>query len=79
MSDQTETHPLDQLEQDELSEYAKVLLNGALKRLDSKDLNGAAWRIADALGVLSFMLPSGSPGVDKYTAMGFKLDKMVKE
>lgn len=74
--DSAPQHPLGEFEREELTTYAAALLKGALSRLDAGNAEGAAWRVADALGALSFITNPDTGGVDKFTGLGFKLAKV---
>ena len=69
-------HPLGNFEKEEIISYANALLTGANSRLMTGNIAGACWRIADALGALSFIAEAGTSGTDSYTGLGFKLQKI---
>jgi len=69
-------HPLGNFEKEEIVSYANALLTGANSRLLTGNIAGACWRIADALGALSFIAESGTSGTDSYTGLGFRLQKI---
>lgn len=69
-------HPLGSFEKEEIVSYANALLAGANSRLQTGNVAGAAWRIADALGALSFIVEADTAGIDRFTGLGFKLLKV---
>jgi hypothetical protein len=69
-------HPLGDFEKEELISYANALLTGANTRLQTGNIAGACWRIADALGALSFAAEPDTGGIDRFTGLGFRLLKV---
>lgn len=74
-------HPFDEHERDELISYSIALLQQAVGRLQkaaeqNESVAGATWRIADALGSLSFISEPETGGIDKFTGLGFRLEKV---
>jgi hypothetical protein len=67
---------LSQLSKEELISYAKMLLAGAVDRLEMDMPSEAAWRIANALGSIGTVLadsPQAVPGIDVPTTLGYQL------
>jgi len=64
------------MEKEELISYANALLAGANSRLQTGNIAGACWRIADALGALSFAAEPDTGGIDRFTGLGFRLFKV---
>lgn len=74
-------HPFDEHERDELIVYAIALLRQAVGKLEkaveeNESVAGASWRIADALGSLSFISEPNTGGIDKFTGLGFRLERV---
>lgn len=69
-------HPLERFNKEEIITYALSLMDSAKGRLDIEDVEGAAWRLADALGALSVVAPDGTQGVHSFTGLGYKLQVM---
>ena len=69
-------HPLLGYNKEEILHYAKSQLNNAMVKLELDDPEGAAWRIADALGALGFCCAQGTQGIDTHTGLGFKLGRV---
>jgi len=68
-------HPLTGFNREEIVFYCKQLIHQVQARLETDDVEAAAWRLADALGSLSFISTYGAMGIDTYTGLGFKLGK----
>jgi len=68
---------LSDLSKEELISYAKMLLSGAIDRLDMDMPEDACWRVANALGTLATVVadsPNIVAGIGVKTSLGYKLD-----
>lgn len=68
--------PLESFNKEEIISYAKALLNSADSKLDVDDPEGAAWRLADALGALSLICGNDTQGVHAFTGLGYRLESV---
>jgi hypothetical protein len=68
---------LSDLSKEELISYAKLLLSGAIDRLDMDMPEEACWRVANALGTLATITadsPNIVAGIGTKTSLGYKLE-----
>lgn len=70
---------LEGLSKEELLSYAKMLLSGAIDRIDMDMPDQAAWRVANALGCLAGVLVDTTatglvPGIHTKTNLGYRLE-----
>jgi hypothetical protein len=68
--------PLESFNKEEIISYAKALLGNAESKLEMDDPEGAAWRLADALGALSLIVEDDTAGVHRFTCLGYKLEEL---
>jgi hypothetical protein len=71
--------PLSQFSAEELISYSMELLGQALHRLEENNVDGAAWRMADALGAISSITAPGTLGIDSFTGLGYKLGSIEND
>jgi hypothetical protein len=68
--------PLESFNKEEIISYALALMSSAASKLEVDDPEGAAWRIADALGALSLICGDGTQGIQSFTGLGYKLESV---
>jgi hypothetical protein len=72
--------PLEHFAREELISYARTLISAADARLETDNVEGACWRLADALGALSILIgDSKVMGINSYTGLGYKLDRTTND
>ena len=68
--------PLESFNKEEIISYATALVANAVGKLELDDVEGAAWRLADALGALSLIVADDTAGIHSFTGLGYKLESI---